>query len=202
MSYRLSINNHSRVAAMAAVAALHIGLVIAISQGLYPTAPMAISPDFTVTTIDPPPKTPPKPSGPTTVTLTKPWVDPLPLPPVPVERHPITTHRQPPTETTTVTAPVVVAPSVDTRHPLTQPRYPASSRRAGEEGTVELSLFVLANGRVDKVTIARSSGFEKLDDAARKEAMRGWRFKPQTVDGLAVAAWHRISVTFRLENSQ
>lgn len=81
-----------------------------------------------------------------------------------------------------------------------QPEYPPSSRRAGEEGTVILLLYVLENGRVGEAKVDKSSGFERLDDAAQKEAQRNWRFKPATKDGKPVAAWTKVAVTFRLTN--
>jgi TonB family protein len=57
------------------------------------------------------------------------------------------------------------------------PGYPAESRRAGEEGTVRVRFEVLASGRVGRVTLAASSGFARLDEAARN-GVQGWRFEP------------------------
>jgi protein TonB len=81
---------------------------------------------------------------------------------------------------------------------ITQPEYPPSSRRAGEEGTVTLTVFVQADGRPGEIKIAKSSGFEKLDDAAVKEVKRNWRFVPGKEDGKPVGMWHTFAVTFRL----
>jgi protein TonB len=90
------------------------------------------------------------------------------------------------------------AARVDPNHPLTQPAYPAQSRRLGEAGTVELMLYVLPNGRVGDARVVRSSGFPKLDEAALREARRSWRLLPNTENGVAVAAWNNIAITFRL----
>jgi len=81
---------------------------------------------------------------------------------------------------------------------ITQPEYPPASRRAGEAGTVTLQVFVKEDGRAGEVKIARSSGFDKLDEAAVKEVQRSWRFVPGKEDGKPVAMWHTFAVTFRL----
>jgi protein TonB len=81
---------------------------------------------------------------------------------------------------------------------ITQPEYPPASRRAGEEGTVHLQVYVLESGRAGEIKIAKSSGFPKLDEAAVKEVQRNWRFVPGKEDGKPVAMWHIFAVTFRL----
>jgi protein TonB len=50
--------------------------------------------------------------------------------------------------------------------------YPPESRAAGEQGTVILRLVVDGNGRPTAVSIAKSSGFPRLDRAAVEA---GWR---------------------------
>jgi periplasmic protein TonB len=81
---------------------------------------------------------------------------------------------------------------------ITQPEYPPASRRAGEAGTVTLQALVQADGRPSEVKVVKSSGFEKLDEAAVKEVQRNWRFVPGKEDGKPVAMWHTFAVTFRL----
>jgi len=124
-------------------------------------------------------------SGPTTaisnVTSQRP-VAPAPAAPKPVEK-----------------AVVRVPPSTQGKGArITQPEYPPASRRAGEAGTVTLQVFVLETGRAGEVKVAKSSGFEKLDEAAIKEVQRNWRFVPGKEDGKPVAMWHTFAVTFRL----
>ncbi|MDB6063664.1 MAG: hypothetical protein JWM78_3767 [Verrucomicrobiaceae bacterium] len=103
-------------------------------------------------------------------------------------------------QTTVIAAPVVIAPRVDARFPLTQPAYPPASRRLGEEGTVEVLLYVLADGRIESARVERSSGFARLDEAAVREALHSWRLLPSRVYDVPTAAWHRIAVTFHLKN--
>ena len=82
-----------------------------------------------------------------------------------------------------------------------RPNYPESSRRRGQEGTVQLELSVDANGRVVHVRVTESSGFSALD-AAAVETLREWRFRPAQRGGMPVAGSITTAVHFRLENAR
>lgn len=92
---------------------------------------------------------------------------------------------------------VTTQPTADPRFGLSEPPYPASERRDGHEGTVMLAIEVLENGRIGQVRIESSSGYERLDEAAVRQAKR-WRLKPGMRDGVPVIMWKRIPVHFRL----
>lgn len=94
--------------------------------------------------------------------------------------------------------PIVEEPSIDSRY-LTEPVYPSSEIRGEHEGTVVLAIQVLGNGRVGEVRVEHSSGREKLDQSAAREA-RNWRFKPGMRDGIPVTMWKSIPVTFQLKD--
>ena len=80
-----------------------------------------------------------------------------------------------------------------------RPSYPRESREKGEEGKVVLDVVVSVEGRAEKVTIVESSGFERLDEAAKK-AVGAARFWPaRTEDGEATAAVLRIPLVFKLK---
>lgn len=103
--------------------------------------------------------------------------------------------------------PVVPAPQpqltgvrVDSRHPLTQPAYPSTDIRQGNEGTAEIEVYVLPNGHVGDARIVKSAGSPTLDQSALDEARRRWRLMPATRDGEPYAQWHRLKVTFNLKN--
>lgn len=81
---------------------------------------------------------------------------------------------------------------------VTQPEYPPASRRAGEAGTVTLQCYVKEDGRPGDVKVVKSSGFDRLDEAAVKEVQRNWRFVPGKEDGKPVGMWHTFQVTFKL----
>jgi protein TonB len=78
------------------------------------------------------------------------------------------------------------------------PRYPVDARRKREQGTVILGLVIGLDGRVESVTIAQSSGFPSLDNAAR-DAARNWRWEPVIRDGQPVRVKGSFDVPFALK---
>ncbi len=77
------------------------------------------------------------------------------------------------------------------------PIYPTSAVRNRYEGTVLLRIEIGANGRVELVEVAKSSGYEILDEAA-VNAVRKWRGKPATSNGKPVATSELLPVQFKL----
>lgn len=80
-----------------------------------------------------------------------------------------------------------------------KPSYPALSRRMGEQGRVVLNVLVKADGTAGAVSVKRSSGFPRLDDAA-SSAVRVWRFEPYKIGGLAADHEYSVVVDFSLTN--
>ncbi len=80
-----------------------------------------------------------------------------------------------------------------------KPSYPRLSKRMGEQGEVRLRVLVAVHGRVASVQLSRSSGFERLDEAAL-ESVKQWRFKPATQGGEPLETWVEVPVKFVLEN--
>jgi periplasmic protein TonB len=78
------------------------------------------------------------------------------------------------------------------------PQYPKRSEEKGEEGTVVLRFLVGTDGSVQSSQLVRSSGFERLD-AAAKEAFMKCKFTPGTIDGASVSSWVRQPFTWRLK---
>lgn len=79
-----------------------------------------------------------------------------------------------------------------------KPDYPSASRRMEEEGTVSLRFLVGVDGKVIQSEIEKSSGFKRLDEAARA-GLSKCRFQPATVDGRPEQAWASMKYTWRLE---
>lgn len=77
------------------------------------------------------------------------------------------------------------------------PEYPATSRRMGEEGRVVLRVFVEANGLPSQVELKSSSGYTRLDRAAR-EVVTQWRFVPARQGDEKVSAWVLVPIQFTL----
>jgi protein TonB len=134
--------------------------------------------EITVTPLEPPP---PLTYEPDTITN---------LPP---EEGPVT----PPTGET-FQGPVMVGVRPDARYPLSQPAYPPQVIREGKTGSADVEVYVLPSGRVGDARIVRSSGVESLDQSTLTEAKRNWRLMPATRDGVPIAQWHRLRVTFKL----
>ncbi|MDI1301163.1 MAG: energy transducer TonB [bacterium] len=78
-----------------------------------------------------------------------------------------------------------------------KPVYPPVSRRLNESGVSRLHVLVAADGHVQKIEIARSSGFTRLDQAAIA-AVRDWTFAPARQGENAVAAWVLVPVNWNL----
>lgn len=64
------------------------------------------------------------------------------------------------------------------------PDYPRSSIRANEQGNSAISVCIDARGRVSSATLASTSGYATLDNAALKW-VRNARFTPGKLDGVA-----------------
>jgi periplasmic protein TonB len=80
------------------------------------------------------------------------------------------------------------------------PRYPASARRLGIQGTARLRVQVLADGHVGEIVVESSAGHPDLDRAAA-DAVRQWRFEPARRGAEAVATWVLLPVQFQLKGS-
>ena len=75
------------------------------------------------------------------------------------------------------------------------PVYPRESQRRHEHGTVILRVLVDAAGRPAQIQVESSSGFERLDSAAR-EAVEQFLFRPYEVNGVAQPAQVLIPIGF------
>ncbi|MEO7885626.1 MAG: energy transducer TonB [Polaromonas sp.] len=201
-----------------AVVALHVGFIWALQSGLLMRAAEIIVPAEILTRfVDPPaPKVEPVPPTPPTPTVqkkavakapVKPAPQPLaitdptpspnaptgvvtpPLPPAPVAVAPVT----PPAP------PAVLLPSSDADYLQNpKPAYPPISRRLGEQGKVVVRVLIGADGQAKKTEVRRSSGFDRLDQAAVTTVMR-WRYVPGKRGGVAEEMWFNVPINFVLE---
>lgn len=79
------------------------------------------------------------------------------------------------------------------------PAYPREAMRTGAQGTVVLRVLVDESGAPIEVSIERSSGNRSLDNAARNQVLRRWKFRPALDNGRAVQAYGLIPVDFTLQ---
>jgi protein TonB len=91
-----------------------------------------------------------------------------------------------------ITAAVISASSCE------RPEYPSASKRLEEEGTVQLKFLVGVDGKVIESLIEKTSGFRRLDEAARA-GLAKCLFKPGTVDGKPQQSWASMRYTWHLE---
>lgn len=77
------------------------------------------------------------------------------------------------------------------------PAYPRIAQRMGIEGKVLLRMHVNPRGLVVRTELLRSSGSDRLDDAAL-EGVATWRFDPARENGLPVEGTYDHEVEFRL----
>ena len=78
-----------------------------------------------------------------------------------------------------------------------EPPYPLVSRARDEEGTVFVKVLLSPQGRVQAVQLDKTSGFQRLDEAAL-QAVKHWRFAPATRGGQGVETWVVVPVRFEL----
>ncbi len=95
--------------------------------------------------------------------------------------------------TPTVQLPLSDAAGLNNKPPM----YPKMSRKLKEQGRVILLLLVKADGTVAEVRIQRSSGFNRLDQAALN-AVKRWTFIPAKQQGQAIDYWYEMPLNFTL----
>lgn len=206
-----------------AIAALLHGALLAypLQRALTGTEPL---PRLAVTLVSPPPVAAPAPRPVAPEPVAKKEKPPQRSEPVAAPTRPILAMRadQPVTTAASVPAPVPASPTpapetsakptaAPAAAPVTaarynaaylnnpEPKYPALSRRLGEEGKVLLKVRVTADGLAATVDVEKSSNFERLDEAAR-QAVGRWRFVPARRGEEAIEASVIVPIVFRLDN--
>lgn len=76
--------------------------------------------------------------------------------------------------------------------------YPFLARVLDREGTTELAFIVLADGTVGDLKVAKSSGFDSLDDAA-VDCVSQWHYRPAIKDGQLTDAPMNVKIAWKLD---
>jgi periplasmic protein TonB len=193
---------------IALVVLLHFALLWAIQSGLahkvVQVAKVVVQAELiseVTPSLPPPPATAPKPPPPapapppTAPVVTTPSPAAIQLP----AATPVAAPAPPPAATPAHAAPAVRTSAViQAGATCAKPDYPSASRRLEEEGTVTLKFLIGVDGRVMQAEVEKTSGFQRLDEAARN-ALSKCQFKPGTVDGKPEQSWASIKYTWRLE---
>ncbi|SEP86234.1 outer membrane transport energization protein TonB (TC 2.C.1.1.1) [Solimonas aquatica] len=185
-----------RVAGVAGVVVFHALLVYGLVNGLARKAiellPAPIETKILKEVkedIPPPPPPPPTFETPPPPVIPPPEIS-IASAPAPATAIHATTTPAKPAPVTAKTAPVVKAKN------CREPEYPSISQRLNETGSVVLQLLVGVDGRVSDAKIENSSGYPRLDEAA-KRALSLCKFTPGTENGQAVPMWAQLKYTFR-----
>jgi protein TonB len=204
----------SRVVGMAGAIALNIAALMLLLVPV--SAPIAVAPpDTTVLVPLDAPKPPPPPPPIHEFEIQKPrTAAPQPeLRPQPVTQQPppvltdvATEMSLPPptnigTEVAKIDVPPPTGPAISERLQYADapaPSYPREALMAGAEGTVLLKVLVDVDGTPLSVEIEHSSGNRRLDDAAKRQVLRKWKFRPAIRDGQAIQVYGLVPVSFSL----
>lgn len=212
MSYIEPHDSGRRFTGIGVVIILHIILVYALLNGLARKIVEIVQAPLETKIIEevkPPPPDKPPPPPPKLIAPPPPFIPPPEVRvdvPVPVNTITSVSNVKPPIEAP-VPKPVVAAPPappartaavVDARN-CSKPEYPPASLRAQETGLVVLQFLIGTDGNAIESKIERSSGFRRLDEAAR-QALSLCKFKPGTEDGKSVQSWARIEYQWKIED--
>ena len=93
----------------------------------------------------------------------------------------------------------VVLPSSDAEY-LNNPKppYPPMSKRLNEQGNVVVRIYIDTDGLPQKAELQKSSGFDRLDQAALAVVMK-WRYVSGKRNGVPEAMWMGTTIKFILE---
>jgi periplasmic protein TonB len=195
----------SKVGGLVIVAVIHVvailGLIAALAQGQILKQIQDIK--ASVERDKTPPKAPPPPPP----DLVKP-----PPPTAIVPEFQVQTEAPPPPITTVKQAPPappvrVAAPPPPTElKPIARthsiPPYPTISQRLGEQGTVTLKVTIGTDGSVTEDSVEKTSGSDRLDQAALDYVKSHWKWQPPTTNGQPTAATTLVNVKFDLKDVQ
>ncbi len=202
--------------------ALQSGLLMRAAEIIVPVAILTqfIDPPAPKVTPAPPaPSVPPAPAAPVKKAVAKAAVQPAPMPlaiadPTPSPDAPVGVTTPQPVQiaaTVATAAAPVAAPAAPPAPPAVQmpssdadylqnprPPYPPISRRLNEQGKTTVRVLIGADGLPQRSEIFKSSGYDRLDQAALATVMR-WRFVPGKRGGVAEAMWFNVPINWVLE---
>jgi protein TonB len=213
LSYLNPHETHRRLTGIVIVGILHIVLIYALVTGLARKLVEVVVPPLETKIIEevkpppvdkPPPPPPPK----------------LAAPPPPFIPPPEVRIDMPPPVTNAITAVSTVKPAVEAAMPkpaqapaagpartaavvdarnCAKPEYPSASLRAQETGLVVLQFLVDADGTAVDSKVEKSSGYRRLDEAARR-ALALCKFKAGTENGKPVQSWARLEYLWKIDD--
>jgi protein TonB len=191
------------------VGILHIIVIYALATGLAQNLVAKLPQEFKAEVI-PPKQEQVKPPPPPPPELQKPPPPFVPPPEINIQTEAPSTNTI--TVQSKVAAPVTPAPpappkpagitapaSIGAPHNCPQARwYPPIALRLNQEGTTTLAFTITTDGSITDVSVAESSGFSSLDDAAVRCAQASWHYKPALQNGQPVQVPWKAKVLWKL----
>lgn len=160
--------------------------------------PVTPTPPQPVTKVEPRPVTQPRvpTAAPVPTQVQAPAADASPMPMPQASADPLPAVAEPSVPPGPVSAPVAGMQLQYLRAPA--PPYPRDALRDGLQGSVLLRVLVGVDGQPLDVTIAKSSGHRILDQAARDQVLKRWKFHAAMQQGTPVQAYGLVPVDFSL----
>ena len=187
---------------VAIVGAIHVGVIWALASGLAAHVTAKLIQDVEVAVVkEKPPDLKPPPPPPPDFKVPPPDFVPPPEISIAMEssanaisqvQQKVATVAPPPPVTP------ITAPRTDGRAHECESQYPPLSRRLSEQGIVTVRFTVTAKGTVAGPTIVKSSGFQRLDQAALECTSR-WRYHPAERGGVPLAVQTEANVRYQLK---
>jgi len=208
------------------VVIFHVAALWALQNGLLRRAAEAVVPEVIMTELisppkpaDPPPPPPPPPAQKREIVKAPPPPKPMAVrEPRPALNAPVGTVEPPPPPAPALAPPAPPTPPAPPPAPATpklvevgesevrylrepQVNFPSMSRRLGESGLVIVSVYFNSEGVPKKAEIFKSSGFDRLDQAAR-EAVMNSRVTPIRRPGAdeSTVYMFKAPINFKLAN--
>jgi TonB family protein len=100
--------------------------------------------------------------------------------------------------TALLTAPLASADTACKPHLIQkQTSFPLGSQLRGQEGTVYMNVTIDENGRARSADLNRSSGYRKLDLAAKRSAVENWVFDVSACERKDLPVTHVVAVEYQ-----
>lgn len=186
-----------RFISLGLVGLLHVFVIYALASGLATSMVKKVTEDVQVKIMkETPPdldKTPPPPPP----DLAKPPPPFVPPPEISIQASTGPTSAIAAVQTKQPVATNIVPPRAIGRSHNCDSYYPPIAQRLGQSGVVVIQYSVGVDGSVTAASVDKSSGFDRLDDAALRCIQSRWRQHPATQGGKPIAITTKAAVRFK-----
>lgn len=187
--------------AFGAAVILQVGIIYALATGLAQQLVEKLPQDITTDIVKEKPPEQPKTPPPPPPDMVKPPPSVIPPPDIVIANDAptnaitaVTTTPQPPAKPAVVQATLAASRGNN----CAASYYPPLAVRLNHEGKTVVSIHISAEGAVEGVDVANSSGFPELDEAAQRCVQARFHFSPATQNGSPVASTRQIAIVWKL----